>query len=128
LVDARISIEDDLIVNGDFSIDGGFDAGLELFSMTMPPTAIFAMSDEMAVGAIRAAREANLRIPEDVAIVGFDDHDFAAPIGLTTVRQPVVEQGAMAAQALLDAVGGDPWGADQVLDHVFVPRETTPAL
>ena len=128
LVDARISIEDDLIVNGDFSIDGGVDAARELLSMTMPPTAIFALSDEMAVGAIRAAREANLRIPEDVSIVGFDDHDFAAPIGLTTVRQPVVEQGAMAAQALLDAVGGDPWGADQVLDHVFVPRETTPAL
>ncbi len=57
-----------------------------------PPTAIFAESDEMAYGAMRALRRLGKRVPEDVAIIGFDDHPTAELMDLSTVRQPVAEQ------------------------------------
>ena len=58
------------------------------------PTALFALSDEMAFGALMAARELGIAIPGDISLVGVDDHEFAAVMGLTTVRQDVVEHGA----------------------------------
>lgn len=61
----------------------------------------------------------------ELAVVGFDDHQFAGALGLTTVRQPVAEQGELAAQALLDAVEGNPWSGDRVLPHRLVVRDTS---
>jgi LacI family repressor for deo operon, udp, cdd, tsx, nupC, and nupG len=125
LVAHGIPVEESLIRNGNFSIDGGDDATRHLLTMDDPPTAIFALSDEMAVGALRAARELGVAVPGDLCILGFDGHDFAAAIGLSTVEQPVVEFGELAAQALLDAVNGHPWTADRILDHHIALRDTT---
>jgi DNA-binding LacI/PurR family transcriptional regulator len=86
----------------------------------------FALSDEMAAGAIQAARQMGVGVPQDLAIVGFDDHDFAAAMGITTVRQPVAELGELAAQALLDAVEGQPWSEDRILPTVSLCE--TPAV
>lgn len=77
-----------------------------LLSMPTPPTAVFAESDEMALGAMRTVRNSGLRCPEDVSIIGFDDHELAAMVGLTTIAQPVADQGRIAAQMLLDRIGG----------------------
>ena len=71
------------------------------------PTALFALSDEMAFGALLAARHLGLDIPGDVSLVGVDDHEIAAPMGLTTVRQHVVDVGARAAAALLHQLSAD---------------------
>jgi LacI family transcriptional regulator len=81
-----------------------YEAGLKLLSVSEPPTAIFATSDEIAFGLYRAARELGLRIPEDVSIIGFDDVTQASHSNppLTTVRQPLREMGAAAAQLLSD--------------------------
>lgn len=125
LADAGLEVDENLIVNGNFSIDGGCDATTELLRLPEPPTAIFALSDEMAAGAIRAARELGVSVPEDLAILGFDDHDFASAMGITTVRQPVVELGEMATQALLDAVEGSPWEDNRVLEHQLIERDTS---
>jgi DNA-binding LacI/PurR family transcriptional regulator len=125
LADAGLEVDEDLIVNGNFSIDGGSDATTELLRLPEPPTAIFALSDEMAAGAVRAAREAGVSVPKDLGILGFDDHDFAAAMGITTVRQPVGELGEMAAQALLDAVEGSPWEGNRVLEHQLIERDTS---
>ena len=74
---------------------------LELLPQANRPSAIFAANDTLALGVIKAARELRLRIPEDVALVGFDDADFSDCIGLTTVAQSLEESGRMAVEMLL---------------------------
>src|SRR5207302_269625 len=71
------------------------------------PDAVFVASDAMALGALRALREAGKRVPEDIAIAGFDDMPFAARTDppLTTVRQPIQRMGALAAETLIDLIG-----------------------
>jgi DNA-binding LacI/PurR family transcriptional regulator len=77
------------------------DVTHELLGLSERPTAIFAGSDELAGGALRAARERGLSVPADLAIVGFDDGDLAEPLGLTTVHQPLEESGQVATEILL---------------------------
>jgi LacI family transcriptional regulator, repressor for deo operon, udp, cdd, tsx, nupC, and nupG len=101
---AGIEVEPGFVTHGYFTIEGGEDAMTSLLSLADPPTAVFAISDEMAFGAMRALRRHGLQAGQDVSIVGFDGHDMADLLDLTTVVQPVEELGAQAAQALLDAV------------------------
>lgn len=100
----------------------------ELLAASRPPTAVFAQSDEMAMGALRALRRHRLKVPDDVSVVGFDDHELADVLGLTTVAQPVAEQGAEAARLLLRQLD-EPAGerpAEQVQMPIrLVLRETT---
>jgi DNA-binding LacI/PurR family transcriptional regulator len=77
---------------GFFTVQGGAAATEELLGRPDPPTAIFAESDEMAYGALRVIYARGLRVPEDVAVIGFDDQPFAELMDLSTVRQPVAEQ------------------------------------
>jgi LacI family transcriptional regulator len=99
-----ITSDPNLIVEGDFSEAGGRAAMQRL--LPHAPEAVFAASDMMAVGALRTLREAGCRVPEDVALVGFDDIPLAARSEppLTTVRQPVQRTGAVAAEALIDMI------------------------
>lgn len=87
---------------GGFTVEGGREAMAEL--LPRRPTAVFCASDEMAIGAIQAATEAGVRVPDEVSVVGFDDQPVAAAVGLTTVRQPVSEQAAQAAVMVLARV------------------------
>lgn len=97
----------DLYIDGSFTIHGGYEAAEALLDRSRPPTAIFALSDEMAFGAIHAVRERGLRIPEDLSIIGVDDHDAAAVIGLTTVHQDVDQHGARAARLMIAQLAGE---------------------
>jgi LacI family transcriptional regulator len=94
----------DLITDGGFSEAGGYLAMQQL--LPRQPDAVFAASDAMAIGALRALREAGRRVPEDVALVGFDDLPFAARTepALTTVRQPIHRMGAMTAETLIELI------------------------
>jgi len=74
---------------------------LELLQGSDPPDAIAAMGDELALGALRAAASAGLRVPDDLAVTGWDDSDAAAPAGLTTLAQSLRDQGAHCAQVAL---------------------------
>ena len=76
----------------------------ELLELAEPPSAIFAASDLQAIGVLKAAERRGVRVPEDLAVIGFDDVDLAEIVGLTTVRQPLREGGALAADLLLRAV------------------------
>jgi len=100
----NVEPEEALIVEGDFSERGGYNAMRQL--LPHHPDAVFAASDIMAVGALRAIREAGLRVPEDIAVTGFDDMPFAARTDppLTTVRQPIQRTGALAAETLIDLI------------------------
>ena len=99
---AGLAVDPTWEVVGDFTVRGGLAATRLLLEADPRPTAIFAASDEMAVGAVHAVREAGLRVPEDVSVVGIDDHEMAEFFELTTVAQPVHEQGQLAASLLLD--------------------------
>lgn len=91
-------------VASDFTVRGGLAATRHLLEASPRPTAIFAASDEMAIGAVHAVREVGLRVPDDVSVVGIDDHEMAEFFELTTVAQPVHEQGRLAARLLLQAI------------------------
>lgn len=90
-----------LCTPGRFTIAGGEQAMGELLSQPSPPTAVFAMSDEMAFGALRSLRRHNLSPGEDVSVIGFDNHDLSDLLDLTTIAQPVEELGTVGALSLL---------------------------
>lgn len=94
----------DLPVFGDFTMASGEAAMKILLARKPRPSAVFCANDEMAIGAIKAARDAGLRVPDDVSIVGFDDISYAAFTDppLTTIRQPRREFGRAAVAVLLD--------------------------
>jgi LacI family transcriptional regulator, repressor for deo operon, udp, cdd, tsx, nupC, and nupG len=92
-------------VSADFTIDDGYRAMRELLAGATRPTAVFAASDELAFGAMFAAREAGLDVPTDLSIVGVDGHDMSGFFGLTTIEQFPRAQGARIAEAALAAVG-----------------------
>lgn len=115
---AGLPVEPALEVVGDFTVRGGVAATRLLLETAPRPTAIFAASDEMAIGAAHAVREAGLRVPEDVSVVGIDDHEMAEFFELTTVAQPVREQGQLAATLLLEAL-------DEERDEPPTPRAVT---
>lgn len=86
---------------GDVSVEDGFKMAHELLSKTSRPRAIFVMSDLQAFGAMKAARRLSLRMPEDVAILGFDDIEAADYMELTTISQSLKESGRLAAELLI---------------------------
>jgi LacI family transcriptional regulator len=106
---AGLAYRDDYVVYGDFYAESGREATERLLALPEPPTAIFAASDLMAIGAIRAAAEVGLRVPEDLSIVGFDDIQLAPHVNppLTTMRQDKLGLGAAAGDALIARVAGD---------------------
>lgn len=117
----------ELVAYTDMSIDGGGLGMAKLMSIENPPTAVFAMSDEMAFGAMKTARKMGLSIPQDVSVIGFDDHSMSDLFDLTTIRQPVVEQGVQGAKLLLDAIrqGRGTPPVKIIAATALVVRETT---
>jgi LacI family transcriptional regulator len=108
LAAAGILPDPELEVEANFEIDGGRDAAGRLFALGDPPTAIFAFNDNLAIGAIQAARARGLRVPEDVSVIGFDDVEHATIVtpALTTVRQPLAEMGRTAVSLLNRLIEG----------------------
>ncbi|GAA1920818.1 LacI family DNA-binding transcriptional regulator [Microbacterium aoyamense] len=103
LADAGIPVRPALFEPADFTIEGGFRAAKQLLGKPGGrPTAIFAASDEMAIGALLAARELGYRVPEDLSVVGIDGHELGEFFRLTTVDQFPLGQGERAADAILD--------------------------
>lgn len=101
LADAGVDYRADLEADGGFSVRGGAEAMVHLMTEARPPTAVFALSDEMAMGALKAAADLGLQVPGDVSLVGFDDHELASVFDLTTIRQDPEWQGATAGGLLL---------------------------
>ncbi|WP_026554712.1 LacI family DNA-binding transcriptional regulator [Arthrobacter sp. 35W] len=108
----------------DFSRQGGYEAALRLLQRPKPPTALFASSDLLAVGALRAIHEAKLSIPDDIAVVSFDgtsESEFSWP-QLTTVRQPISQIAEAAVEAALSPA--EPDGRVQLLATELIIRRS----
>lgn len=118
-------VEAALIVEGDFSENSGYIAMEKL--LPSKPDAIFAQSDIMAIGAMRAVQEVGLKVPQDIAFVGFDDLPIASvsAIKLTTIRQPITHFGIKAVELLIDIIekGAKP-AKRLILDTELVIRES----
>jgi DNA-binding LacI/PurR family transcriptional regulator len=113
---------------GNFSYAGGAEAMTRLLAVPQPPTAVFAFSDAMAIGALRTIRDMGLRVPQDISVMGFDDQEVAEYVGLTTVFQPVAGYGERAADLLLRHFAGETDEAAVVHEHLptkLVVRGTT---
>ena len=108
LATADLPFDPDLLREGNWQPISGYEAARELMSLKSPPTAIFCANDLMAVGAYEALHELGLRIPDDVAVMGYDDREIAQHLHppLTTVLLPHFEMGSIAAEILLDAASG----------------------
>jgi LacI family transcriptional regulator, repressor for deo operon, udp, cdd, tsx, nupC, and nupG len=118
----------DLMASGAYGIEGGAQAMTELMAGSRLPTAVVAEYDELAIGALRTLRRASIPVPGRVSVIGMDDHEMASVVDLTTVAQPVQEQGATAARLLLDMIAGrrtEP--IDVVVPTRLVVRGTTGA-
>jgi LacI family transcriptional regulator len=107
LQQAGLPVEESLLVRGDFHAPSGYSAAMQILQRTPRPTAIFVCNDMMAIGALRAAAQLGLRVPEDVAIVGFDDIELASYTTppLTTVAQPKQEIGQLAVKLVFERMG-----------------------
>jgi LacI family transcriptional regulator len=109
LAEAGIEFDPTLVVGGGYSYEAGRAAARVLLDRPDPPTAIFANYDVLAIGALRGIREAGLRVPEDVSVVGFDDIEqasFAHPT-LTTIAQPKQQMGRLSAELLTRLIADD---------------------
>lgn len=121
-----IPVDHKLEVAGGYTPAGGQSAMADLLAMRDPATAVFVQSDEMALGAIRAVRRAGLRVPRDVSIVGFDDHELAEYTDLTTVSQPVRDMGERAGRLVCAGLAGAGPSIDIVPTHLVIRGTTAP--
>lgn len=121
LKEHALEVHPELEAPGNFSLEGGAEAMAQLLSAEHPPTAVFAQSDEMAIGAMKTVRDAGLTVGEDISLIGFDDHEVSRYVGLTTIAQPVIEQGEVAASTLLEHIST---GAEEPR-HIVMPTNLT---
>jgi LacI family transcriptional regulator len=122
------ALDESAAMNDGFSKETGYRAVQQMLALNgSHPEAIFAASDIQALGAITAARERGLRIPEDLAVIGFDDIELAQLIGLSTMRQPIREMGKLAVDCLLAKINGEKETAKvhHRFDTELIVRETS---
>lgn len=127
----HIPFDPALLVEGSYRDAGGFEAMRRLLALPDPPTAVFAVNDLAAAGAIRAIQEAGLQVPRDISLVGFNDLStvVATSPGLTTLRVPLHAMGMAAARRLLAQIMGEPLPSEPVVQHVsLVVRDSSGPL
>ncbi|KMM36778.1 LacI family DNA-binding transcriptional regulator [Guptibacillus hwajinpoensis] len=127
LLERDIGVESVLIQEGSHSYESGYNQMQKFLALDKSPTAIFAANDTMAMGAIKAVKAHGLRVPEDVAVVGFDNIQFSAIFepALTTIAQPFIEMGKRSMELLLKQIKGEPLEKKQhVLDTKLIIRES----
>jgi LacI family transcriptional regulator len=108
LEEYKIACVEEYICDGNSRIEGGYRAVENLFQLPDPPTALFITNNLMTLGALHAIRDLGLKCPEDIGIIGFDDHDWADIFSppLTVIRQPTFRMGSRAAGKLIELLGG----------------------
>jgi LacI family transcriptional regulator len=128
--EAKINCPNELIESGLNSYESGLECARKLLSLRNKPTAIFAANDEMAAGVIRIAQEHNLKIPEDLSVVGFDDSPMTKLISppLTTIKQPLDLMGEAAAKSLINQLEGVSTAKKITINSKLVIRDSISSL
>jgi LacI family transcriptional regulator/LacI family purine nucleotide synthesis repressor len=127
----NLKVRDEWIIQGRFSVDGGFKAMEEILALKERPTAIFCMGDEIAVGAMQAIKEAGLKVPDDFSIVGFDDIEISQYLNpaLTTIRQKKGEMGIEAAKMVLEMINHPEEKVEpEIIETELILRDSTKKL
>ena len=122
---AGLPLDPDLFLRVRWGPTAGAEAMGALLALATPPTAVVAHSDEIAMGALRTIRRAGLRVPEDVSVVGIDDHPLSEALDLTSVHQDVRRQGELAATLLVEALADQATGKSTILPTRLVVRGST---
>jgi len=119
--------DEELSVAGEFTMTGGAAAMERLLDLEVPPTAVFAFSDEMAYGAIQTIRRRGLALGRDIALIGYDGHEMSSILDLSTISVPFEELGARAAHILLSDIedGGSAGPVSEMLPTELVVRSST---
>jgi DNA-binding LacI/PurR family transcriptional regulator len=128
---AGLDFDPHIIIEKEIGLSNGSDALQELLSRPDPPTAVFAASDYLALGALRAAHDKGLKVPEDISIAGFGDIDVAAYSNppLTSVRVPGYQCAYKATEVLLKLINGKEENQHQIcLDTDLIIRSTCSAI
>ncbi|WP_461206808.1 LacI family DNA-binding transcriptional regulator [Clostridium sp. DL1XJH146] len=127
IIDSNIDFHEELVVKGDFSVEGGYNAMGKLLTHKQLPTAIFCASDHMAFGAIKCAHESGLIVPDDISVIGFDDIPLASMFipSLSTVKQPIYELGQKAIQTIISEIQSKSKAQNIVLSTEIVIRQST---
>lgn len=116
MAEAGLTVPDEAVVRTESGPRGGADAAAEFLARPDPPTAVVAESDDVAFGVLRTAWRSGVAVPGALSVTGFDNHDTAELLGLTTVEQPVSELGARAAELAVQATA-----EPDVATHVELP-------
>ncbi|SLM13752.1 Transcriptional regulator [uncultured spirochete] len=126
-----LQVNPELIIRAaSYNPEAGRASMLTLIKRKQPMSAVFAVTDELAIGAMKALYEAGLRVPEDVSVIGLDDIDISAftTPGLTTVRQPIFEMGKKSADLVCDWIAhGRAQGSAELFSTTIVERESVQA-
>lgn len=125
LSEAKIPYDPALVFHGKDGKGSGYFGAKHLFQMAKAPSAIFAFSDTVALGVYEAAKEAKKSIPDDLAVIGFDDIETSTYISLSTVRQPMREMGCSGAQNLLRLMAGEAIQTYTELQLALIIRNST---
>ncbi len=128
LIEQNIIVDPTMIKYGNYGFSSGLRAMKHYLSSDNIPTAVFCISDSMAIGAIKAIREKGLRVPSDIAVVGFDDITFAHMFSpsLTTIAQPKYDLGCVSMELLLKQMSGEFDNPQSIyLKHELIVREST---
>lgn len=131
LKDAGIEYQDQLVYEGEYTLEAGSSKTAKILGMPNRPSAILCMCDETALGCLYTLKENNVNVPNDISVVGFDDIKFARYFSpaLTTVAQPVDNIGQQCVEILLDVIDGKAIAQKTVvLPHKLVIRDSTKVI
>jgi LacI family repressor for deo operon, udp, cdd, tsx, nupC, and nupG len=128
LEDHEINFDDSIVLYGDYTFNSGFSVGHKLMALKNRPTALFAISDFMAIGVIKAIKEKGLKIPDDFAVMGFDNISFTSMYDpmVSTISQPRYDMGRAAMELILKQLQGVQCNYEELLlEHELIIREST---
>ncbi|MEG2290103.1 MAG: LacI family DNA-binding transcriptional regulator [Clostridium sp.] len=131
LIQNKVQINSEYMVEGDFTIGSGYKAMKKLLVLEKMPTAVFCSNDEMAVGAMKAVFEAGLSVPKDISIIGFDESELDAFLtpALSSVRRPIKEVGRKGAEKLLQIIEKNDYIGEKIyIDTELIKRESVSEL
>ncbi|AZR73380.1 hypothetical protein BBF96_08285 [Anoxybacter fermentans] len=130
LQDAGLPLRKEWVINGGYTWKDAYDATIALLSNPPLPTAIFASDDLKAVGACKAIKQAGLKVPDDISIVGHNDYEMASinEPELTTIRVPIYELGLKATKLLIDVINGKKVEPEIILPTQLIKRKSVRSL